>query len=80
MIFENQSILGFGSDHELMANRQYQEHRLSRVPPRKAETNPLVGLSCSSRNDKNKPIIWSYPVSVEGEEFGVKGCELCDLS
>jgi hypothetical protein len=23
---------------------------------------------------------WSYPVSVEGEEFGVKGCKLCDLS
>jgi bile acid acyltransferase/acyl-CoA thioester hydrolase-like protein len=23
---------------------------------------------------------WSYPVSVEGEEFGVGGCELCDLS
>jgi len=24
--------------------------------------------------------IWSYPISVESEEFGVSGCELCDLS
>jgi hypothetical protein len=68
------------SDLELKS-RLVRAQSEGRFRPYACELEDLQTVTLlQNRKRLGKGELWSYPVSVEGEEFGFSGCGLCDLS